>query len=469
MQEYIQNLIKNYTQNGLPCFSDTVLRLASLDPDDEISIEKLSAIILEDIGLTARVIQTVNSFYYRRTGQEVTSVTQAVVLLGFNTIREIALNMAVLDLAEKKGDKVLLGLILASFIGAHLAQELLDNESGLNKESMMVAGLFFSLGRIILALDSPETYAAFEKFEKSADPKDKKQALAILKELGRAIATVWNLPPFIKENLEGNTNTNKKIPFVLEKAHAFGRAFTSQNISPSKAKSILQAISQRTGHEIPVLLKRANEAVDKAMGLSAAFKQVISETCANDLIGKLGDKSEVYKKTISDTRGDTPEDRYITLLTQLSSSIAQRRLGLNQIFLLATETLFRGIGVDRVLLLLLTKEKDLLVPRHGIGRGITELKECIKISFPPRIKSIKEAFQENRETILTWNTILKRISKINDIQDSAICALSPIIVDSNPIGCFIIDRAISSNKIEKLDILRLKAIKDLVVMATLNR
>ncbi len=469
-QETLREIVRKYSKEGLPCRTDTVLRLAAIDPDSELSLEELSSIILEDIGLTAKVIQTVNSFYYRRVGHEVTSVTQAVVLLGFNTIREIALSMAILDMAEKSGGKALLGLILSSYLGAHLAQDLVGDSDQRERESIMVAGLFHPIARIIIALDSEEAYGALSQMEKAKDPAKKKEVERTLKELGDYISRLWNLPPFIRKNMEGHGRDGGKTALLISGAHALGRAMILESDDPERARQELKTLADHTGLEHAKLMELVGHALRRSVGLSPKFQELLPKSCTETLLKGL---EPLEGEAMSPKKAVVQEDRdhlYLSMLTQMSTAIAERRHSVDQVFLLASETILRGIGVDRVLLLLLTKERDQLVPRYGLGPEIKFMKEMLHIPFPPKQPPLKAAFQQNKEILTNWGTLLASNAKSVDSDLSqAPCAISPIIVDTKPIGCFIMDRVMAKSAIDEKDLLRLKAIKDLVVMATLKR
>ncbi len=64
-----------------------------------ISIQELADLISRDTMVTAKVIQAANTFGYNPFGHAVTTVTQAIHVVGFNKIRNLALSMLLIEKA----------------------------------------------------------------------------------------------------------------------------------------------------------------------------------------------------------------------------------------------------------------------------------------------------------------------------------------------------------------------------------
>ena len=68
-----------------------------------ISVQELADLISRDTMVTAKVIQAANTFGYNPFGQNVTTVTQAIQVVGFNKIRNLALSMLLIEKALHGG------------------------------------------------------------------------------------------------------------------------------------------------------------------------------------------------------------------------------------------------------------------------------------------------------------------------------------------------------------------------------
>jgi HD-like signal output (HDOD) protein len=62
------------------------------------SASDLSNTILKDYALTSKLLKSVNSAYYSTTGGKISTVTRAVVLLGYEKVRLATTNLLLFDL-----------------------------------------------------------------------------------------------------------------------------------------------------------------------------------------------------------------------------------------------------------------------------------------------------------------------------------------------------------------------------------
>ncbi len=472
-QNLVQGLVARYKDNELPCFSDTLIKLSNLDPESDSAFEDLSNIILEDMGLTGKVIRMVNSVYYRRSGLEVTTVTQALVLLGFDSVREIALNMAVLDLAEKSKNDQLVSLILSSFTAAFFVQGIIDPDEDRDGESLFVSCLFHSLGRLILCLYQRQMYAALVASEFS-DGKYRKKLKMLFMEIGKAFGELWGLPNFILNKMEGFPSDRDPILRIIEYSHTTIRAALFARDS-SVVSSNIKEISDIVSVRAETLAQNISAALHSAYDLSLAFRNTFGEKEIKNVLRKLSKSVAVdFKKGDSGLQDPGAEATfdYIQLVSQLTGTIASQHFRLEEVYLFAAEALLRGVPSDRVILGLLNMDRSILRPRYVIGSASNTIKEQLIIVFEREKSAISRAFEKNQIRILEWKHILDYLQidgkeKAPDLQGQ-VC-LAPIIVASRPVGAFLIDRPTSKRPFEKSEILKIKNIRDLVVLATLNR
>ncbi len=467
----VYEIINRYKNEDLPCLSDTLVKLSRLNPEFDSAFEELSSIILEDMGLTGKVIRTVNSVYYRRSGQEITTVTQALVLLGFETVRKIALNMAVLDLAEKNADEPLSYLILASFTAAFLAQDII--ESGDRQEcpgeSIFVSSLFHCLGRIILCLHRPETYQAL-----SAREFEEEEAGAVLTALsmglGQGFAELWGLPQAIVDSMEGMHGGNDTYTRIIEMCHLAVRAAISDNGLGALAGALKQ-ISQETPYSSKEISERMNRALQSSLELSQGFRAIISPARLRTVLENLDHPAGLHgvePVACPNSEGSGDDSRFLKLVTHLTSTMARQEFRLEEVYLFAAEALLRGVDMERVILALLTVERNSIRPRYVIGKHSKGIKEGLSIAFPPGNHSVSETFSTNSIGVFPWKFLLEGCLDYMVRPELQVC-LAPIVVQERPVGCFLVDCPVCQRHLLPADILKVRTIRDLVVLATLNR
>ena len=97
----------------LPTLPRTVLKITELVNNPKSSARDLSRIITDDQVLTARLLRLVNSSFYGFP-QRISTVTGAIVLLGFDAIRNLLLTTSVMILDRSLAEDF--GLLISSVI-----------------------------------------------------------------------------------------------------------------------------------------------------------------------------------------------------------------------------------------------------------------------------------------------------------------------------------------------------------------
>jgi len=92
----------------MPSLSPVIHKISEVANNVRSSAQELTDVIQLDPVLTAKVIRMVNSAYFGLP-QEVRSLKQAVVMLGINTIKNVALSSAYLGQVHLKGSTALNG------------------------------------------------------------------------------------------------------------------------------------------------------------------------------------------------------------------------------------------------------------------------------------------------------------------------------------------------------------------------
>jgi putative nucleotidyltransferase with HDIG domain len=206
----------------LPTLPRTVFRITELVNDPKSSAKDLAIIITEDQVLTARLLKLVNSSFYGFP-QPVETVTAAIVLVGFDAIRNLLLTSSVLDFFPSRRGKVRreqeslwdhsLGCAIgAKTIGAHLRLEKL--------EELFVAGLLHDIGKIVEMMFLPAEFGRIMERVKAnggliSDAEE--EVLGVTHaEIGRQLAVRWKLPPKLVEVIARHHRPAEAGPFAPE-------------------------------------------------------------------------------------------------------------------------------------------------------------------------------------------------------------------------------------------------------------
>jgi putative nucleotidyltransferase with HDIG domain len=132
---------------------DVVTKLRRMMSSPQMSAATVGDEISKDQVLAAKVLRLVNSgFYGIRT--PITTITQAMVLLGFDVVKTLVLSASVLDILELM-NRYLAGLWEHSLATARVANALAERLNLPNPEEVAVSGLLHDLGKVVIAQRFP--------------------------------------------------------------------------------------------------------------------------------------------------------------------------------------------------------------------------------------------------------------------------------------------------------------------------
>ena len=195
----LSDIFLRINMSELPAMSTHVQELIRLSGSGRATAADLSEIILKDYALTNKVLQVVNSAFYSLS-TPVNVVSRAVTVLGFQTIRDIALSIAIFENFVKAGlEKEAIARLLArSFLSATLARELAQAEKvrGASEEAFVCA-LLHNLGKIVLCVYLPAEYRQVKELIGGGMAEDSAATQVLdgltFVEVGQEIGRFWNL------------------------------------------------------------------------------------------------------------------------------------------------------------------------------------------------------------------------------------------------------------------------------------
>lgn len=198
---------------GFAGLGASIQTIVQLSDDEDCDNHAITAAILRDAALTAKLLRFANSS--RRGGRNVSTIDQAIAILGLNTVKSVALSLALLNsLSNKPQSEVLYAEIVSSYFCGILAAHLTHlNAPRFNAQEAQVCGLMQNLGRMMA------TYFLYDEIERIhlvQAEKNLPEEEAVLEtfglgfdDIGAAIAEYWNLPDVLQQSLAPKVN---KIP-----------------------------------------------------------------------------------------------------------------------------------------------------------------------------------------------------------------------------------------------------------------
>ena len=153
-QEITQQLVA--AVDRMPAFPKSVQRILALSQDSRSTPRELAQVIDKDPVLTVKVLKVVNSAYFRLPKQ-INAIGHAVVYLGFNATKNLAIGMAAIGMLP---DDNAAGFswhdyLLHSLATAGIAKQLAARVGDADPMDCFVAGLLHDFGKVVLARFMP--------------------------------------------------------------------------------------------------------------------------------------------------------------------------------------------------------------------------------------------------------------------------------------------------------------------------
>lgn len=195
------DLMATVLESGnLPELPTVALKLVALTAKSGTSFAEVAALIELDELLARKILDVSNSSFYKFT-QRITSIQQAVSMLGINAVRGLVLSFAFLSLMNNESDSRFDAKRFwqRSLAAAALSKLILSNVPNAETKEIFISALLQNLGELILASVFPEEY--FNKLpDEIAQHHDQLEAERTLFGedhcfVGHAVGLHWKLPP----------------------------------------------------------------------------------------------------------------------------------------------------------------------------------------------------------------------------------------------------------------------------------
>lgn len=201
----------------LPTIPTILKKLLAVIENPKASLTTIGNFVANDPVLTSRVLRMVNSPVYGFPGR-ISSVNQALILLGLNVVRGLLLGVSVFEAMQRS----MLGLWEHS-LGSAIAARIIAKKKKLNEpEEVSIAALLHDIGKVALSLKFPPEY---EHVLRSVEQKkqlifdgEKEMFEITHAEAGAWVAKRWNFPANLVEIIEYHQKPHLAKNFPLQTA-----------------------------------------------------------------------------------------------------------------------------------------------------------------------------------------------------------------------------------------------------------
>lgn len=234
----------------LPTLPTVYKRISNLISNPKSSVSDVSKVIEVDQALTGKILKMVNSSFFGFS-RKISSIHQAVVLMGFNTIQNTVLSVSVFDgFSGKINGNFSLKQFWKHSIACGIISSILEQnlKSGFRDE-VFVAGLLHDMGKIILNRYFEEDFNMILDFAQKNHEAfyDCEKAIVGFShdEVGEYLADKWQLPFILVEAIAlhhqpNNIRSNPKLVSIIHLAdtitypmnYGFLNKFKKNSINP---------------------------------------------------------------------------------------------------------------------------------------------------------------------------------------------------------------------------------------------
>jgi putative nucleotidyltransferase with HDIG domain len=219
----LQKLVSSVTK--LPSLPKIFFEINELIKKDDFSLKHVADLIEQDVSMSARIIQIVNSGFFG-INREITSIFEAVKLIGIATVRSLVLTVNVFAVLKgnRQLEKYLSQIMNHSLLVARGAKKYIEhftNETNLS-ELAFIAGLFHDIGKLILFSSEDLRRKIIENYQiLNGNRLEEETELfgASHPELGAFLLSLWGMGNDVVEAVAYSHNPDKidstKNPLVL--------------------------------------------------------------------------------------------------------------------------------------------------------------------------------------------------------------------------------------------------------------
>jgi HD-like signal output (HDOD) protein len=492
-----------------------VSAINKLTDSDRESINKLSNSILKDYALTNKILRLVNSAFYRQVGGgNISTVSRAVIVLGFDAVRNIAITVLLFEHLENKGNAKDLkeGFLRANLAGL-LARDASQKFMAREAEEAYICALFHRLGQLLAQYYFPDEFEEVRKLMQTRKLSENAAGIQILgltfEEIGTGIARTWGFPDSIVNAMRRLPEGKIRRPVTMEQQLHVVAGFANEicdTIASCTAESLrktLSTVMERFSSSMLISEKQIRETVEQSFDELAELSQILHVNLKQSPFARqvqiftgrgpttppavAGLDSEMAGAVLGDTtviglidgHGGAedapeaiPEDAQSVLtagIQDISNSLVDD-FSLNDLLRIILETMYRAMGFQRVLLCLKDAKTGLMMGRFGFGPDAAELAKRFRFSLAFESDVFHLALQKAVDIIITDIDDPKIADRIpswyREKMSARTFVLFPLTIKGNPVALIYCDKdKAGSIQIPEKELTLLKTLRNQALLA----
>ena len=429
-------------KSDFPALSESVSTINKIAGSDKETISNLSNSILKDFSLTNKILRLVNSVYYRQAGGgSISTISRAVLVLGFDAVRNMAITVMLFEhLQNKSNANQLKEDFLRANLAAILAKDICEQSSSRDIEQVFICSMFHNLGRLLSQFYFPDESEEIKRTMEQKPCTEDVAAVQVLgltlEELGIGIARTWGFPSLIVNSMRKLPAGNVRKANTAEDRMRVLSGFSNElcqlisDVEPEQREKALRKVTARFGDTVPLSEQALRDTMEKSFQQVVQFAGIIGINLKKSAFGRQlqrwGAKSDASGDQDAGQAGQSqrPDSITDTSATVLSGAVPAGAPGspldvggddavaeagnsevilmagiqdisntlvedfkLNDVLRIILETMYRAKGFKRVILCVRDARSNTMLGRFGFGPDAPEMARCFNFSleFTPDI------------------------------------------------------------------------------------
>ncbi len=481
-------------KSDFPALSDSVSTINKLTTSDRESIATLSNSILKDFSLTNKILRLVNSAFYRQAGGgNISTISRAVLVLGFDAVRNIAVTVLLFEHLKNKGNTAQLK---EEFLRANLAgilgKDIGERSAPREVEQLFICSMFYNLGRLLSQYYFPDEADEIRRVIEQKSCSEEAATIQVLgitfEDLGIGIAQSWGFPGLIVNSMRKLPAGNVRKANTSEDRMRILSAFSNElctlvaEVEPARREKELRKVTARFGENVGLTEKALRETMEKSFQDVAHFAGIIGISLKQSAFGRriqawsaqpsaLDEKpgpvsAESDDGAGSDTvladavppgapgssPGDGPEDTISRVgspeailmagIQDISNTLVED-FKLNDILRIILETMYRAKGFKRVILCVRDARSNVMLGRFGFGPDAQETAKRFSFSLAYTPDIFHAALSKGGDSLITDTNDPKITGRIPDWYRTGVNAgtfvIFPLCIKNNPVAMIYAD------------------------------
>ncbi|WP_148715687.1 serine/threonine protein kinase [Chitinolyticbacter meiyuanensis] len=479
-----------------PALSQAISAINKINENDSERLQVLSEVILKDFSLTNKLLRIVNSATYSQFGGTISTISRAIVILGFDAIRNLAITLLLFEHMHNKAQaSSLRDSVLRAFFAGLLCRAIGKRIGARDAEEALICGMFHHLGKLLTIYYFHEESVEIAKRTETGT-QEELAATAVLglsySELGIGVAQHWSFPERIINSMRLLPEGRQREPQSnLERLRQYANLSAEiQRVIGASAKDaarIQNAVVDRYGIALGLNQRDLNELMQETADSFVGYLGAIGvDHTGSEFIRQLRRASKPAA-TSNDNQPDDTLDR-ATLETELESGskvqttavlsagvqdITNTLVGdfkLNDLLRMILETMYRGIGFEQVVFGTRDAKQPMIQGRFGFGEDVNALVQNFRIPLGPVHDVFQVALERNADILIEdidAESICDRIPDwYRQLGSSKTFIVFPLKLEKRIIGCFYGNRSkAGSLKIANDELNLLKTLRNQALLA----